>query len=40
MKPAIVWTPVTNTIADDGTNRSATITPNPAERQRYYRLKK
>jgi uncharacterized repeat protein (TIGR01451 family) len=38
--PAFVWSPVTNSVIVVGTNNTVTLTPDPTERTRFYRLKK
>ena len=37
--PVIVWSPVTNGVANDGTNKSVLITPLPGDPMRFYRLR-
>ena len=39
LNPIIVWTAVTNTVANDGLNRSVLINRNPTEPKHFYRLK-
>lgn len=38
--PIVVWSPVTNAVADDGVSRAVTIPEPLSQRQSYYRLRK
>jgi len=40
LAPVIVWTTVTNSVFNDGTNRGVNLTPAPADPKRFYRLRK